>query len=150
MVNVPKTLFSFCSQIKCWLSGLEFTKCLSEYTHFRVMFLMVKSMFYSQFQGENSHFKKIKSPFCDILTALHCVTANCIFQILKWWTKYLKFCFYMIIWCEFFPILYKMKPKFPKSGCRVMFPKCRVSAGLKFTLDILSKQPQFCSDIWIF
>ena len=24
---------------------------------------------------------------------------------------------------------------------------CRVSAGLKFTSDILSKQPQFCSDI---
>ena len=30
-VNVLKlrTLFSFCSQIKCWFSGLEFTKCLS-------------------------------------------------------------------------------------------------------------------------
>ena len=28
-VNVLKfrTLFSFCSQIKCWYSGLEFTKC---------------------------------------------------------------------------------------------------------------------------
>ena len=25
---------------------------------------------------------------------------------------------------------------------------CRVSAGLKFTSDILSKQPQYCSDIW--
>ena len=24
----------------------------------------------------------------------------------------------------------------------------RVSAGLKFTSDILSKQPQYCSDIW--
>ena len=23
--------FSFCSQIKCWCVGLEFTKCLSEY-----------------------------------------------------------------------------------------------------------------------
>ena len=22
--------FSFCSQMKCWLSGLEFTKCLSK------------------------------------------------------------------------------------------------------------------------
>ena len=28
--------------------------------------------------------------------------------------------------------------------------KIRVSAGLKFTLDILSKQPKYCSDIWIF
>ena len=27
---------------------------------------------------------------------------------------------------------------------------CRVSAGLKFTSDILSKQLQFCSDIWKF
>ena len=26
----------------------------------------------------------------------------------------------------------------------------RVSAGLKFTLDILSKQPQYCSHIWNF
>ena len=26
----------------------------------------------------------------------------------------------------------------------------RVSAGLKFTSDILSKQPQYCSDIWKF
>ena len=26
-----QTLFSFCSQIKCWFSGLEFTKWLSEY-----------------------------------------------------------------------------------------------------------------------
>ena len=25
-----QALFSFCSQIKCWLSGLEFTKRLSE------------------------------------------------------------------------------------------------------------------------
>ena len=23
-------VFSFCSQLKCWLSGLEFIKCLSE------------------------------------------------------------------------------------------------------------------------
>ena len=32
MVNVLKfqTLFSFCSQIKCWFSGLEFTNFLSE------------------------------------------------------------------------------------------------------------------------
>ena len=32
MVNVLKfrTLFSFCSKIKCWFSVLEFTKCLSE------------------------------------------------------------------------------------------------------------------------
>ena len=32
MVNVLKfrTLFSFCSQIKCRLSWLEFTKCLSQ------------------------------------------------------------------------------------------------------------------------
>ena len=32
MVNVLKfrTLFSFCSEIKCWLSGLELTKCSSE------------------------------------------------------------------------------------------------------------------------
>ena len=32
MVNVLKfgTLFSFCSQIKCWFSGLEFTKWMSE------------------------------------------------------------------------------------------------------------------------
>ena len=31
-VNVLKfrTLFSFCSEIKCWFSGLKFTKCLSE------------------------------------------------------------------------------------------------------------------------
>ena len=31
-VNVLKilTLFSFCSQIKFWLSRLDFTKCLSE------------------------------------------------------------------------------------------------------------------------
>ena len=31
-VNVLKfrTLYSFCSQLKCWHSGLEFTKCLSE------------------------------------------------------------------------------------------------------------------------
>ena len=31
-VNVLKcqTLFSFCFQIKCWVSGLEFTECLSE------------------------------------------------------------------------------------------------------------------------
>ena len=31
IVNVLKflTLFSFCSQIKCQLSGLEFTKCLT-------------------------------------------------------------------------------------------------------------------------
>ena len=28
------------------------------------------------------------------------------------------------------------------------FLKSRVSAGLKFTLDNLSKQPQYCSDIW--
>ena len=28
--------------------------------------------------------------------------------------------------------------------------KHSVSAGLKFTLDILSKQPQYCSDIWNF
>ena len=27
---------------------------------------------------------------------------------------------------------------------------CRVSAELKFTSDILSKQPQFCFDIWKF
>ena len=26
----------------------------------------------------------------------------------------------------------------------------RVSAGLKFALDILSEQPQYCSDIWKF
>ena len=25
-----QTPFSFCSERKCWLSGLEFTKCLSE------------------------------------------------------------------------------------------------------------------------
>ena len=33
MVNVLQfwTLFLFCSQIKCWFSGLEFMKCLSEY-----------------------------------------------------------------------------------------------------------------------
>ena len=31
MINVSKTLFSFCSKIKCWFSGLKFTKCLSEY-----------------------------------------------------------------------------------------------------------------------
>ena len=32
MVNVLifQTLFSFCSEIKCWLSGLELTKCSSE------------------------------------------------------------------------------------------------------------------------
>ena len=37
-----------------------------------VMFLMAKSMFFSQFQGEKSQIKKQKeiSPFCDILTAL--------------------------------------------------------------------------------
>ena len=31
-VNVLKfrTTFSFYSQIKCWISGLEFTKCLSK------------------------------------------------------------------------------------------------------------------------
>ena len=32
LVNVLKFhFFFFCSQIECWLSGLEFTKCLSEY-----------------------------------------------------------------------------------------------------------------------
>ena len=25
-----RTISSFCSQIKCWLSGLEFTKCLPQ------------------------------------------------------------------------------------------------------------------------
>ena len=29
-------------------------------------------------------------------------------------------------------------------------PGLRVSAGLKFTSDILSKQPQYCLDIWKF
>ena len=29
-------------------------------------------------------------------------------------------------------------------------PDCRVSAGLKFTSDILSKQSKYCSDIWNF
>ena len=33
MVNIIKfqTLSYCCSQLKCWLSGPEFTKCLSEY-----------------------------------------------------------------------------------------------------------------------
>ena len=38
----------------------------------------------------------------------------------------------------------------PKSGDREPWASGRVSAGLKFTLDILSKQPQYCSDIWNF
>ena len=38
MVYVLKfqTLFSFCFQTKCWLSRLEFTKCLSEYKQGRL------------------------------------------------------------------------------------------------------------------
>ena len=54
-----KTLFSLCSQIKCCLSGLEFTKYLSEYAHFGHV-PNGKSMFYSQIQGEYSQFKKKK------------------------------------------------------------------------------------------
>ena len=27
--KISNTFFSLCSQIKCWFSGLEFTKCLS-------------------------------------------------------------------------------------------------------------------------
>ena len=30
VLKISNTFFLLCSQIKCWLSGLEFTKCLSE------------------------------------------------------------------------------------------------------------------------
>ena len=45
MVNVLtlRTLFSFCSHIKGWFSGLEFTKCLSDYQTGKILIRLLQS-----------------------------------------------------------------------------------------------------------
>ena len=59
----------------------------------RVMFPMVKVCFIPKFKENIPNSRKKISPFCNILTTLHCATTSCnfAFQILKWGTKYLFF-----------------------------------------------------------
>ena len=83
-----------------------------------------KMYVFSQFQGDNSHFKEQNklSTFCDILTALcHSQLYFCIpnFEIgLSVNLFYLTILYY----ASLFPILFKLKPYIPDSVGQVIFP----------------------------
>ena len=75
---------------------------------------MAKSMFFPQFQGENSQFTEQKNQ-------LYCATANCIFafRILKSVNQLYDY----IIRYEFSPFLNKLTQKIPNTWGRGHVPK---------------------------
>ena len=105
---------------------------------------MAKSMFFPQFQGENSEFKEPKklSPFCDLLTALcHSKLYFC--------NPNLEVCLLVN------QRLYKTKRKILNSRGRVMFPKfgektlqITLASLINFQNVLRYLVPYWCSHGW--